>query len=309
MKKAVVTGACGFIGSNIVKELLANDYFVYAIIRKEEEIYADFRKDSRVRLFYYDMDEYLNLKQEENLAESDILFHFSWAGVADEFSRSYAIQLNNVKHSCDLLESAIQLKIKKFVFAGSIMEYEHIKAIQSGYYNVSKRNVYHIAKIAARNMLQVIANNSNIYYQPITISNVFGPGDRSNRLINQLIKSIINHEILPLTPCEQKYDFMYINDAAQAIRLVGELGSANKNYYIGNQSPRVLKDYIYEIYKTLGSMSPLGIGKRDLLGISLDYTEFDTLGIYEDLGFIAGTSFSQGIMNTKEWIEKNLLFV
>lgn len=306
MKKAIVTGACGFIGNNLVKELLRNNYDVFAIIRKEEYVFADYRDSERVNLLYYDMNDYERLRNEHILSCADVIYHLSWAGVSDELSQSYKVQLQNVQNSCDLLESTIALKVKRFVFAGSIMEYEHYKAIQEGYYNLSQRNIYHVAKNTARNLLQVIANNNDIDYLPITISNVFGPGDRSTRLINQLIISIINKKKFPLTKCEQMYDFIYIDDAVRAIRLVGEAGKKNKNYYIGNKVSTILKEYILELYRALDSGEPLGIGEKELQAVSLNYDEFDMLGIYDDLHFSINTSFSQGVKNTREWIEQNL---
>ena len=307
MKTAIVTGACGFIGSNLVTELLENDYAVCAVIRKDEEIYADFAINDKVALLFYDMVDYWKLRDEHILIDADVLYHLSWAGVSDELSQSYKIQLQNVQNSCDLFESAIALKVKRFVFAGSIMEYEHDKAIQKGYYNLSKRNIYHIAKNTARNILQVIANNSGVEYLPITISNVYGPGDRSTRLINQLIISIISKKKLSLTRCEQKYDFIYIDDAVRAIRLVGEAGKNNKNYYIGNKAPTILLEYIIELYEAFDSGEPLGIGEKELQGVSLSYDEFDMLGLYDDLHFSTKTSFSQGVKSTRKWIEQYLL--
>ena len=302
MKKAIITGADGFIGRNLVWELLENEYVVYAVVMKKDSAKRILGIHENMNLIECDMEHYEMLLNYPNLKEIPVLFHFAWAGVSDQFSADYVTQLNNVKYSCDLQTVASRLGIKRLVFADSIMEYEHIKSIENGFYQVSLRNTYHVAKIAARNLIQLRAANMKMEFIPVVISNVYGVGETSARLINTAIRNLLAHKHMSFTSGEQLYDFIYISDAVCAIRMAAEKGINNKSYYIGNKEQIPLKIYLQEMRDILAPDMKLGIGELQMHGISLEYNEIDTCSIYEDLGFEPQYSFAQGIKMTADWI-------
>ena len=279
IKKAIVTGATGFLGGALVEELLDNEYEVVKLNVSKLE-YDD---------IYHD---------------SDVLFHFAWAGVTDDYSISWDKQLENIRYSCELMEWAAGLGIKKFVYPGSIMEYEHGKAYYHGIHPLPARHYYHVAKHSARHLLRVHADQNNIAFFPLTISNVYGYRENCkgmlNRMINKTINRMINNEKSSFTAAEQKYDFIYINDAVRAIRLVAEQGKPYKEYYIGNRNQHQLKEFLFEAERILKPKHPLGIGEIEYEGVSLDYSEFDTNSLYEDFGFEPQISFAEGVAITAE---------
>lgn len=303
-KKAIVTGADGFIGRNIVKELLNNDYLVYAIVLNTVEAKAIIGNHAQLHYLECDMNHYKNLQKCDELQNIPMLFHFAWEGVSDNKSSDYMVQLNNARCSCELQTVASNLGIKRLVFASSIMEYEHIKAVEHEEYNLPLRNTYHIIKSTTRNLLQLRCSNMNMEFIPVIISNVYGIGENSPRLINTTIRNLLQGRHMSFTSGEQLYDFIYIDDAARAIRLSAENGKNNKIYYIGNKQQRPLKEFLYELRDAVAPNMNLGVGEIEFQGISLDYTEFDTCGIFEDFEFTPRFSFSEGIKMTSEWMRK-----
>lgn len=305
MKCAIVTGASGFIGTNLVIHLVEAGYFVYAISRSALSLPGHYSSCGQIQPLFVEMKDYGRLPQLMPGINAEIIYHFSWAGVSDATSSDVPVQLDNVMYSCDLLRSAATLGIRRFVFAGSIMEYEHIKSFESGMYGVPPRSIYHVAKNTARNMTQILANSTGIEFIPLTISNIYGPGDKSLRFINKLMLSAINNEPIQLTSCEQKYDFFYIDDAVRAIVLAGEKGLKNKSYFIGNKYPRVLKEYVLELLGLYGKQDLALFGALESKSVSLEYNEFDTMALYDNLGFVAKTGFVPGIVKLREWITKD----
>lgn len=302
MKKVMVTGADGFIGRNLVQELLEHDYDVYAVVRGESSAEEILGFNSRLHLIECDMNHYVVLSDHQELRNIPVVFHFAWAGVSDQSSMDYAVQLNNVKCACDLQSAVSKLGIKRIVFADSIMEYEHMKAMENGFYQVSMRNTYHVAKIAARNLLQLRAANMDMEFIPLVISNVYGIGETSPRLVNTAIRNLLAHKYMRFTPGEQMYDFIYISDAVRAIRMAAEQGKNNKIYYIGNREQRPLKTFLLEMRDVIAPDMKLGIGELELYGISLEYNEIDTGGIFEDFGFEPRYTFKEGIRMTADWV-------
>lgn len=306
MKKAIITGADGFIGSNLVRELISENYNIYAVVMNITEAENVLGHDHHIYYIECSMDNYSSLLTHTELIGADYLFHFAWAGVSDKSSSDYKTQINNVKCSCDLQTIANKLKIKRIIFADSIMEFEHIKAVENGYYSLPLRNTYHISKYSARNFIQLMCNNSGMEFVSVLISNVYGVGECSPRLINTAIKSLLEHRHMSFTSAEQMYDFIYITDAVKAIRLAAERGHSNKIYYIGSEKPRPLIEYLCAMREIISPDDSLGIGEIPFRGVALTYREFDITALKNDTGFIPKISFEEGIKKTAEWMKSKL---
>ncbi len=302
VKKAIVTGADGFLGSHLVCELLEAGYDVVAVVLKESHARNVLKKNPHLDFLECSMEEYRNLENKETWKDADYLFHFAWAGVSDEGGGDYHVQLNNVRCTCDLLFTVAELGIKRMVFASSIMEWEHKKAFDQQKYLQPLRNTYHIAKTSARMLLSLYAANMNIDFCPVIISNVYGEGERSARLINTALRKILAGEHMSFTSGEQLYDFIYCDDAVHAIRIVAEQGRSQTAYYIGNSKQKPLKEFLLEMRDLLNPSYELGLGEIPFHGVSLDYTEFDTNALFAELGFEPKYTFAQGIKKTARWI-------
>lgn len=302
MKKALVTGASGFLGQNLVRELLEQDYEVFALLREPDRFPM---KHENLHLIACGMDEYASLGNREELRGVRVLFHLAWAGVSGPDSTDYALQLNNIKCACDLQTAAQALGIPCFAFADSIMEFEYQKAFDAGHFSLGLRSTYAVAKRTARELLQLRCRNAGMTFVPLLISNVYGPGENSPRLINTAIRALLAREHMSFTPSEQLYDFIYITDAVRAMVLAAERGKPNCLCYIGSPEPRPLKAFLTEMRDELAPGFRLGIGELPFTGVSLDYTEFDTKLLYRDLGFRQEVPFRRGVRMTADRIAEN----
>lgn len=303
MRVAIVTGAGGFVGNAVVKALASKKIKVYAVVREcSRDI--DWGNDLNIITIRCDMENYSRLPEMIEEKNIDVFYHFAWSGTAGIMRGNEDKQLENVKYSCVAVKTATDMGIKKFVFASSIMEYEMELVLQSEN-NSSMGSIYSIAKKTANYMCRVLANNFNIEYVAGIISNIYGPGEISPRLINTTIRKLINKEETAFSPGEQLYDFIYISDAADIFVEIGEHGKNNKSYYVGNRKQRKLKEFLYEIGEVVAPNTELGIGKMDFNGISLKYKEFDVESTFGELGCVCKVDFKDGIKRTMEWIKEN----
>lgn len=140
----------------------------------------------------------------------------------------------------------------------------------------------------------------------ITISNVYGEGEVSNRLISSTLNKLLKNETTEFTAGNQLYDFMYIDDAVDAIYLVGMRGRTGIDYYIGNKNQRPLREFIEEIKNCIDENIILGFGKIPFNGVSLKYDEFYKYALYEEFDFQPRFSFREGIKKTIKWMRNNL---
>lgn len=303
MKKAIVTGANGFVGSAVCKELSANGTQVIAVVRNEDENVDAIKDLSNLRIVYCDLSNFIGLSDLIPDRDTDVLYHFAWVGSAGVLRGDLNTQINNIKYSCDTVKTCAVLNCKRFVFAASIMEYE-IAAQMETDAKPSISSLYCSAKIAADYMARTIAGDLGIEYIRAVISNIYGPGENSPRLINTSIRKLLKGEHCSFSEGNQLYDFIYISDAAKAFVALGNDGKANRTYYIGNQDPKPLKEFLINVRDCVNPEIGIGLGELPSNGVSLTYREFDINAVKRDTGFIPEVSFTEGIRNVIDWLKE-----
>ena len=303
MKKAIVTGANGFVGSSVCKELSEHGISVIAIIRNEEENIETIKDLPNLRIIYANLSEFRMLDSTIIDRDVDVLYHFAWVGSAGPLRGDADVQLKNVQYTCDTVKACAAMGCKRFVFASSIMEYE-IEATMATEATPGKNTLYSSAKVAADYMARTIAGAFGIEYIRAVISNIYGPGELSPRLVNTSIRKMLKGEHCSFSAGEQLYDFIYVTDAAKTFFAIGEKGKSNKTYYIGSQEPKPLKVFLTEMRDCIDPGIEIGLGELPFNGESLTYKEFDINAVREDTGFVPMVSFSEGINNTVAWIRE-----
>ena len=298
----IVTGANGFIGSSLCQELSSKGFKVIAVVNQNDN---NIKNIPNLQIIHCNLSNYNSLKDLiGNMNNVDTFYHFAWGGTSGNLRGDVDIQLINIKATCEAVNICREIGCKKFIYAASIMEYE-ISAYMQTDKKPSKNTIYSTAKLSADYMARALANTYDIKYIRAVISNVYGPGEYSKRLINTSIRKMLKGEKCSFSSGEQLYDFIYIDDAVRAFIELGLNGKNNKTYYIGNSQPRMLKEFLLEMRDNINPCLDIGLGEIAFDGVSLKYNEFNVDSLKNDTGFIPQTSFSTGINKTVEWIKEN----
>ncbi len=301
MKKVIVTGANGFVGTTVCRELVSGGIEVIAIIRNEEENVSEIDNLTGLRIVYADLSNFRNLAHLIPDRDIDALYHFAWVGSAGPLRGDADVQMRNIQYACDTVRACADMKCKRFVFASSIMEYE-IEATMATETTPRINTLYCSAKVAADYMARTIAGSLGIDYIRAVISNIYGPGELSPRLINTSLRKMLNGEHCVFSAGEQMYDFIYRDDAAKAFVAIGDKGVSNKTYYIGSLNPRPLKEFLIDMRDCVDPEIKIGLGEIPFNGVTLTYREFDIYAVKNDTGFEPLVSFKEGINNTINWL-------
>lgn len=303
LQRVIVTGANGFVGSGVCKELTSQGVSVVAIVRNEKSNIEKIKDLSGLQIVYCDMSDFGRLYDLIDGTGYDALYHFAWDGSAGPLRGNDAVQLDNVRYTCELVKACKRLECKRFIFASSIMEYEISKLMETTA-TPGINTIYSSAKICADYFARAIASDLNIEYLRGVISNIYGPGETSPRLVNTSIRKMLSGEHCSFSSGVQLYDFIYIDDAAKAFVAIGDKGRSDGTYYIGSLNPRPLKDFLKELRDVIDPEIELGLGDIPFNGVSLSYDEFDINAVKNDTGFVPVFSFAEGIRNTVEWIKE-----
>lgn len=303
MKKAIVTGANGFVGAAVCRELADQGVAVLAVVRNPNENISNINLIKGIRIIYCDLIDFRTLASLIPDRDLDVFYHFAWIGSAGPLRGDADVQISNVKYSCDTVKACSEMGCKRFVFASSIMEYE-IGAIMETESTPGINTLYCSAKVAADYMVRTIAGSLGINYIRAVISNIYGPGELSPRLVNTSLRKMMNGEHCAFSDGEQMYDFIYITDAAKVFAAIGRKGNANKTYYIGSQEPKQLKEFLWIMRNCVDPSIQIGLGEIPSSGVSLTYKEFDINAVWNDTGFLPEVSFKNGIENTIVWLQE-----
>lgn len=295
MKKAIVTGANGFVGGAVTRELLKNGVDVIALDMynnniPKEAIYVEFSLE--------------NIKGYEScLAKynADIFYHFAWAGSAGAQRADAELQLKNALWTVECLKLAKNIGCKRFVNAGSIMEYETISAAFSQGNKPGLGYIYGSGKLVAHTMCKAVAADIGIELLWAMITNAYGIGEKSPRLVNTTIQKCIRGESPQFTSGTQNYDFVYIDDVAKAFYLIGKNGQPFCEYLIGSSNAKPLKKFLLEMKAEIAPELDFIFGDIPFTGINQPLSEFDCSKTEQDTGFRAEITFAEGCRLTRDW--------
>ena len=199
MKKAIVTGSNGFIGSNVCKRLCADGIKVFAVVKDQNESIDNIKNLSGVEIVYCELDEIEPLADIISDRDIDVFYHFAWVGSAGSLRCDENVQLQNALWTARALRTANKMQCKKFVNAGSIMEKETYTAVYTQESKPGLPYIYGAGKLIARAICKPIANSLSIDLCWAVITNAYGVGELSPRFVNSTIRKIIANEPLQFT--------------------------------------------------------------------------------------------------------------
>lgn len=303
MKTAVVTGANGFIGKRLVKRLLDRGTMVYGVGRHFNE--GNFSVNN-FRPIELEFQQYSQMEKLIPEREIDAFYHFAWGGGFErETLKNYSLQLENAKAAGDAVMSAIQLKAKRFIYAGTINEVETQQFINSfESFQTRPTCIYAAAKLTSELICRTLAQENQLHYCAGLIPMVFGEGNRSKQLVNVVLNSLLSGKEPKLIEGNNQYDIVHVEDVARAFQAIGECGVDGRRYYIGHRKLQTFRQWMEQIRDIVSPGMNLRFGGyKDPL--DLDYSLLDLNELYNDTGFECQECFSQRMQEYVNWYKRN----
>ena len=329
MKKILVTGAAGFIGSSLIIKLLEQNNQVIGI-DNHNDYYEPELKEARLKRFY-DHANYVHIRVdiEDELEIQKIFQEYKFdsvvnlaaqAGVRYSIENPLAYINTNIVGFTHILEGCRHNNVKHLVYASSSSVYGSNTKMP---FSVND-NVDHPLSLyaASKKTNELMAHTySHLYDLPSTglrFFTVYGPWGRPDMALFSFTKAILKGEkIQVFNYGKHQRDFTYIDDIVEGvIRVLRKAPTGNENwnsdcpdpgssstpwriYNIGNNKPVELLDYIKAIEDSLEMKAekeflPLQLG--DVPDTFADVSE-----LINDFDFKPKTSVKQGVKNFIDW--------
>lgn len=300
-KRVLITGGTGFLGSAVARALDAKD--AAAVIALGSTDYDLMRQTEVEKMF------------DDHHPDMVINLAARVGGIGANMARPADLYLSNLLIGTYVLEAARQRNTPKTVLAGTICAYPKFtpvpfqeSALWDGYPEETNAP-YGIAKKAllvhAQANRQQYGQNA-IYLLPV---NLYGPGDKFNAEVSHVIPALIkkcveaiergDDEIVVWGTGSATREFLYVDDAAEAILLAAELYDDPDPVNLGSGREVAIKELAETIARLAGftgrlrwdASKPDGQPRRGL----------DTTRAEKEFGFTAKTSLEDGLATTIDW--------
>lgn len=315
MKKILVTGGAGFIGSHLSESLLKqghkvicldnfNDYYNPRI--KQRNV-ASFENNSNYELIQGDILDLQLLRQVFRNSNIAIIVHLAArAGVRPSIQEPLLYQRVNVEGTTNLLEMAKEFNIEKFIFGSSSSVYGKNKKVPFSEIDSVDHPISPYA--ATKKSCELICYTyHHLYNFPVTclrFFTVYGPRQRPDMAIHKFAKLVFHNQKIPMFgDGNSRRDYTYISDIIDGICKSIERCSDYHIYNLGESKTIELKNLIELIANCLG-MEPI-IQMLPVQPGDVPITYSDISKAKRELGYDPKVSIDEGIKKFVSWFKEN----
>ncbi|MFH1039282.1 MAG: NAD(P)-dependent oxidoreductase [PVC group bacterium] len=297
MKKVLVTGADGFIGSQVVALLGERGYEVHAVI------VGDQPAGHLEKGLQYHRCNLLDDRQVRKLlaaVKPSQLLHLAWYTEHKKYWES-PLNVRWVQASLTLYAAFAQNGGKRAVTAGTCAEYDWSYGYCSEEITPCRPStLYGISKHCLHEMFKRLAPQLGISSSWGRIFFLYGPREHPGRLIPSIIRSLLRGRPAHCANGEQTKDFLYVEDAAGAlVELLGSKVEGAVN--IASGTPVKLQDVVLMLGGKMGRPDLIASDGAGRPGVSPLFLLADITRLREEVGWEPRFDLSSGLDRTIQW--------
>ena len=217
MKKVLITGGAGFIGSNFAHKFLELGYNVNLIDRRGVNLWRLQDLKDKIKINYVDIENYDELEPFLSELNPQIILHFAAAGTYTRRPEDIRSIIDaNLLGTINLVNACSKIKIECFINTGSSSEYGAKEKPMKENDLLEANNLYGITKTASTLYCQYMAKKLDLPIVTARPFAVYGYFEEKERLIPTIIKSCLENTELELSSPSSVRDFVFIEDVVKA---------------------------------------------------------------------------------------------
>ncbi|GAB6633742.1 NAD-dependent epimerase/dehydratase family protein [Streptococcus uberis] len=237
--KILVTGANGYLGKGVVKELLDKGYQVIATDFKSNYI------DSRATIFEEDLFKIDN--PFEHFGKPDILIHMAWR---DGFVHNSINHINDLPLHYNFIENLIKSGLKHVTVLGSMHEVGFYEGAITENTPTHPQSLYGISKDALRNAIELLCKQNSVIFQWLRGFYIVGNTKDGSSIFSKIIQANLDGKTeFPFTLGLNQFDFLNYDEFCEAVALTSVQSKINGIINICSGRPEKLADRVERFIK------------------------------------------------------------
>ena len=304
MKRALVTGASGFVGAAVVRQMVRQGRPVAVLLRPASDTRRIGDLLDRVQVIRGDIFRLGEVREALAAFAPEGVVHLAWEGVRGS-DRNNVDQAKNVGAAIELYLLTEALGAARFVGVGSQAEY----GPQSGRIRedapLAPTTVYGAAKLAVCVLLERMAVVSGRSFAWLRLFSSYGPGDDPSWLIPYLVRRLLLGERPALTAADQRWDFLHVEDVARAVIATLDCDVSGV-FNLGSGEARPLREVITFIRDYIDPSLPLGFGEVQYRADQVMHLEADISALTRATGFVPAVPLADGVRGVVDHLRGDL---
>jgi UDP-glucose 4-epimerase len=305
-RRALVTGAGGFVAANLCRRLLADGHEVHALARPGSDLWRLAPIQSEVRLHEADLRDSGAVEAVLDEARPNWIFHLAAHGAYSWETDLETIFATNALGTARLVDAACRRKFSAFVHAGSSSEYGYKDHAPDEREWIEPNSAYAVSKAAATLYGRSVALERDVHIVTLRLYSAYGPWEEPRRLMPTLALHGLEGRLPPLVDPRTARDFVHVDDVCDAFVLAASSSlerGAVLNLGTGHQ---VSLGELVELVR-----SELGIAEEPHWS-SMEQRRWDTSvwvadasRIRAELGWEPRTELADGFRSLVEWLSQD----
>jgi nucleoside-diphosphate-sugar epimerase len=304
-QRVLVTGAAGFIGSHLLHLLLAKGIRVAALIRPESDCWRIRHLLPDVVKIDGDLRELGAVEEAVRDFRPGTFIHLAWYGVGNSYRNDPLQVMNNLQSSLELLHLAQRVGCQTFIGLGSQAEYGPLSGPVDESATPSPTTLYGTTKLCAYLLGQQLAGQLGIRFIWLRLFSAYGPMDNPGWMIPSLILRLLGGERPALTKGTQQWDYVFVNDVADAIYALMMTPGASGVFNLGSGQAHTIRSIVEQIRDLIDPALPLGFGEVPFRDDQVMHLEADITRLRREASWSPQVRLPDGIAKTVEWYREH----
>lgn len=241
-----ITGGTGFIGKFVVKELDNQRNNLLLLVRNTNHL----TNSQNISFVKGNLASLGNWEKTLEAFKPQAAIHLAWEGIPDYGSQN---SIKNLKYGLSLIELLAKLNCQTILVTGSLWEYGQQRGELSEDMYSKPFNAFTAAKNSLYLLGRELARENNITFIWTRLFNVYGPGQKSTSVIPYLINCARQGKEMEIRNPNNKNDFIYVEDVADAISEILLKCKKSEIFNIGSGKLISVQDIIDKIFNVFHS--------------------------------------------------------
>lgn len=298
--RVLITGAGGFIGSQVVRKVLQDGHSLVAVLRpgeSTERLNGCLDSVSLVHCDLYDGDAVRRLVAE---TQPEKALHLAWYVETGKYWQARE-NLDCVRMSLSLAQALAEAGCSRFVGAGTCAEYDwDYGFLAENMTPLRPRSLYGTCKNATREILQAFCAQAGMGFAWTRFFLLYGPMEPKERLIPYVVLTLLKGEVAKCTLGEQMRDFLYVEDAASAMWAVAQ-SDLSGPVNIGSGQAIKVRTLAETVAQHLQREEKLALGALPSDPQEPPLLLADIRRLASEVGWKPSLTLKEGVAKTCEW--------